>query len=301
MGFFDFLGFGDGGKTTTTQSNEPWSGVKQPWMDLISQGQALTAGGGMQPYGGQRVYDFNPMQGAGYQMLNDYMLQGTPERAAGGAAVLNATQGNMNPYATQMNPYGGNNPYLQQMIGNSNDQIAQNFAKGTQAQADSAAARQGAFGGSAYEENRMDNSKTLGNMLSNNTNSLLQQQYNNSQGIAENALNRATGAYDSTQNRALQGAQIGQGQQGIDLQAILAGIQGGGGLADYQQKLLDANRSMYNEQQQQPYQNLDWMKSLLQGASGQGGTQSTTSPGASPWSTLGGLGLLGASLFKMFP
>ncbi len=286
--------FGSGGGGST-QKMEPWDGIKQPLLDYIGKATQMQEQG-ITPYQGQRVADLNPMQGAGYQMLNDYMLQGTPERAAGGAAILNATQGNMNPYATQMNPMAGMNPYMQQMINSSNDAITQNFAKGTQAQADSAAARSGAFGGSAYEEQRHDNASNLAKMLGQNTNQLLNQQYDRTSNLNENALNRATGAYDTSQNRALQGAQIGQGQQGLDLQAILAGIQGGNGLGAYQQQLLDANKDMYNEQQQQPYQNLDWMKSLLQGASGQGGTQSTTSPGASPWSTLGGLGLLAAGI-----
>ncbi len=282
-----------GGGQTSTNKFEPPGYTQQPWQDFLTNAQGL-ANKGITPYEGQRVAELNPMQGAGYQMLNDYMLQGTPERAAGGAAVLNATQGNMNPYATQANPYGGDNPYLRSMINNSNDAISQNFAKGTAAQTDASAAMQKGFGGSAYNEHVQDNNKTLGGLLSSNTNNLLQQQYNNSQGIAENALNRATGAYDNTQNRALQGAQIGQGQQQIDLQSILAGLQGGNGLAGYEQNILNANKGLYDERQQAPFTMSDFLRNALQGASGTGGMNTSTTPGASPWTT--GAGLLSAGM-----
>lgn len=281
------LYFGSGGSSTSNKW-EPWSGVEQPLKDYISQAQGLAAKG-IQPYGGQTVADFSPMLGGGLQMLSDYALQGTPERAAGGAAILNATQGNMNPYATAMNPYAGNNPYTQQMIQNSNDLISQNFAKGTQAQTDQAAAQQGAFGGSAYKERTNDNSRTLGGLLSSNTNNLLQQQFNNSQNLAENALNRSTNAYDTSQNRALQGAQVGQGQQGLDLQSIQAMIQGGQIPMNYQQNLLNAGQNYYQQQQQAPFTMMDFLGSALSRASGGFGQGTQIGPGQNPM-----MGLLGA-------
>ncbi len=286
----------NGSNQTSTSKSEPWEPLQQPILDYITQAQQLAAKG-KNPYEGQRVADLNPMFGGGLQMLTDYAMQGTPERAAGGAAVLNATQGNMNPYAQQMNPYMGENPYLQSMIGHSNDELTKAFAKGPAAQNDSAAAMSGAFGGSAYNERVQDNNKTLGGLISNNTNSLLKGQYDQSAGLAENALNRATGGYDNAQNRALTGASIGQGQQGLDLQAIMAMINGGQQGMGYQQNLLDAGRNIYDERQNMPFD----MSQFLGGALGRGmtgfGQQTTQGPGQSPLSQFGGLGLLASSLF----
>jgi hypothetical protein len=227
--------------------------------------------------------------------MNGFALQGSPERSAGGAAIVNATQGNMNPYATAMNPYMGDNPYTQDMVKNSNDLIAQNFAKGTAAQTDASAASQKAYGGSAYNERTNDNNRTLGGLIGANTNNLLQQQFNNSQNLAENQLNRSTSAYDASQNRALQGAQVGIGQQGADLQALQANIQAAGIPMQYQQQLLNAAQNYYNQGQQAPFTMMDFLGNALTRASSGYGTNTQTGPGQSPLGLLGaGIGAYGA-------
>jgi hypothetical protein len=237
------------------------------------------------------------MTGGGLQMLTDFAMQGSPERAAGGAALLNATQGFMNPYAVQSNPYAGQNPYLAAMLDASNSNISDKFAKGTAVQTDAAAARSGAFGGSAYNEMTQDNAKTLGGLLASNTNNLLGKNYDQSSQLAENALNRASGAYDTTQNRALQGASIGQGQQGLDLQSIMSLIQGGQIPQKYQQDLLNAGKDFYQQGQQAPFTMSDFLRNALASASGGYGTNTQTGPGQNPL-----MGLLGggAAAYGMF-
>lgn len=282
--------FSGGGGGTQTSRWEPPDYTKQPWQDYIARAGEMLAGG-LQPYGGQTVANFSPMLGGGLQMLTDYAMQGTPERAAGGAAILNATQGNMNPYATVANPFMGGNPYLDQMINASNAKITDQYKRGVAAQTDAAAARAGAYGGSGYQEAVQHNQEQLLGSLANNTNSLLSNQYNQSANMAENALNRATGAYDNTMTRALQGAQIGQGQQGLDLGAIQAMIQGGQIPMAYQQKILDAGQNYYNQQQQAPFTLMDFLGGALSRASGGMGTQTNTVPGQS-----NAMGLLGAVL-----
>jgi hypothetical protein len=298
-GFLQFLmptmALGGGGGDQSNEFKPPEYTV-QGWKDYLSNAQSI-AQGGLQPYGGQTVADLTPMTGGGLQMLSNYAMNGTPERSAAGAALIQQMQGGANPYATMANPYAGDNPYLQSMLQNSNDLIAQNFAKGTAAQTDSAAARSGAFGGSAYNQMTQDNARTLAGSIAANTNNLLSNQYNQSANMAENALNRATGAYDTSQGRALQAAGTSQGQQGLDLQAIQALIAGGQVPQQYQQQLLNAAQNYYQQGQQAPFTLSDFLGGALGRASGTYGTNTQVGGGASPLAGLLGAGAAGYGLF----
>jgi hypothetical protein len=289
--------FGGGGGSQTSNKWEPWAPASQPLQDYMKSAQDLY-NNKLSPYAGQTVADFSPQLGGAIQQMNGFALQGSPERAAGGAAILNATQGNMNPYATAMNPYMGDNPYTQNMVKNSNDLISQNFAKGTQAQTDAAAAQSKAYGGSAYNERTNDNARTLGGLLSANTDNLLSQQFNNSQNLAENQLNRSTSAYDASQNRALQGAQVGIGQQGADLQALQANIQAAGIPMQYQQQLLNAAQNYFNQGQQLPYTQLDALGNALSRATGGFGQGTQIGPGQNVGMGLLGLGMAGYGAYQ---
>jgi hypothetical protein len=216
-------------------------------------------------------------------MLSDYALMGTPERTAGGQAIVGAATG------ANANPYGGmSNPYLEKMISDSNARITDNYRRGTAAQTDAQFARGGAYGGSGYQEAVSKNQSDLAGALASNTNNLYGSQYTNAQNIAEQGL-----------NRQLTAAQIGQGQQGLDASAIQQMIAGGQIPEQNYQKLLDANKSLYQQQQQAPFTLADFLGSALSRASGTGGQQTYTSPGMSPvTAALGGLGIgYGSGLF----
>lgn len=292
------FGGGGGGPTQSNKFTPPDYTV-DAWKQYVNNGVGLADPKNFQPYGGQTVANLNPMTAGGLQQLNEFAMNGSPERSAGGAALLNADQANMNPYATALNPYMGQSPQFQSMLDNSNDLISKNFAKGTAAQTDASAAQQGAFGGSAYNEKQNDNSRTLAGAIAANTANLQNTQFDKSAALADSALNRATGAYDNTQNRALQGAQIGIGQQGADLQAILAAISGGQIPQQNQQQLLDAAKSYYQQGQQAPFSASDYLGNLLGRASGSYGTNTQVGPGQSTGMGLlgGGIGL--ASLFGL--
>lgn len=289
---------GSSGGSTSTNKFEPPGYTQQPWEDFVKNATNLANPSNFQPYGGQTVANLSPTTGAAIQNINSFAMNGSPERSATGAAVLNATQGNMNPYATVANPYMGDNPYLQDMLKNSNDLISSNFAKGTAAQTDASAAQQGAFGGSAYNEKQNDNARTLAGSLAANTNNLLSANYNQSANMAENALNRATGAYDNTQNRALQGAQVGLGQQAADQSAFGQQLGAGQYEQQYQQQLLNAALQNFQGQQQAPFSASDFLRNALLSASGVGGTNTSTGPGGSNLMGLLGAGAAGYGLFN---
>lgn len=271
------MSFGGGGSQSVTQEFKPPSYTVDPWKNYVSNAQNL-AGQGLTPYQGSTVANLSPMTGTGLQMLGDYATEGTPERWAGGQAVVNAATGGA------QNPYSGVNPYLSQMIDSSNQKITDMYRKGTAAQTDAQYARGGAYGGSGYADAVSTNQQNLLSGLAANTNSMLGQNYNQSAQLQEGDL-----------NRRLQAAGIGQGQQGIDASAIQQLLGGGQIGQNYEQQLLDANRNLYQQNQQAPFTLSDYLGSALSRASGGQGsnTQTSNGGGMSPWlAGLGGLGLL---------
>lgn len=269
---------GGGGSQTVSQEFKPPSYTQQGWKDYLGNAQNI-ASQPLTPYQGSTVANLTPMTGTGLQMLSDYATQGTPERWAGGQAVVNAATGQAS------NPFGGmSNPYLSGMIDQSNQKITDMYRKGTAAQTDAQYARAGAYGGSGYNDAVSTNQQNLAGALSANTNSLLNTQYDRSAGIAEGDL-----------GRRLQAAGIGQGQQGLDAAAIQQMMAGGDIGRQYEQQMLDANKNRYYEQRQGQFTLSDYLGNALSRASGGQGTNTQTGNGGgiSPWSAgLGGLSLL---------
>ena len=264
---------------TVTQEFKPPSYTVQPWQDYLSNAQNI-ASQGLPNYQGQTVAPLTPMQGTGLQMLTDYATQGTPERWAGGQAVVNAATGNAR------NPYEGVNPYLSQMIDASNAKIADRYRTGTASQNDALYGRSGAYGGSAWADKTRQNEQDLAGALGANTNALLGQNYTQSANLAELGL-----------ARQLQAAGVGQGQQALDAAAIQSMVQGGQIPQQQMQALLDANSNLFNQQRQAPFTLSDFLGSALSRASGSGGSTTQTQPAQS--GLMGGLGagLAGLSMF----
>lgn len=265
---------GGGGQTSTNEFKPP-SYTQQPWQDYLSSAQQL-ASTPLGQYQGQVVAPLTGMTTGGLQQLSDFAQSGSPERTAGGQALVRAAAGpNANPYAT------AGNPYLMQMIDASNAKIADRYKSGTAAQNDAAHARSGTFGGSAWEDQTSRNQQDLAAALAGNTNTLLGNQYNQAAQLQESGLNRGINA-----------AQVGIGQQGADQSAIQAMIAGGQIPQQNYQQLLDAGQKYFQTGQQQPFTLSDFLGSALSRASGTGGQQTYTSPGQSPITAgLGGLSL----------
>ncbi len=276
--------FGSGGSQSVTQEFKPPAYTTNgsaggTWQDYLQSSSNL-AKQPLTPYGGQTVANLSPMTGQGLQMTTDYATQGTPERWAGGQAVVDAATGAaQNPYA------GNNNPYLSKMISDSNSAISDAYRTGTASQNDAMHARAGVYGGSAWQDQTARNEKGLANSLASNTNSLLSGNYNQSAQLSENDL-----------NRRLTAAGVGQGQQGLDASAIQQLLAAGQVPQQYNQQLLDANRNIYQQNQQAPFTLQDFYGSALSRASGGQGTNTQTGAGNSLFANLGGLGLLGYGL-----
>ncbi len=273
------MSFGGGGSTNTTQEFKPPSYTQPGWTNYLNNAQTLGSQP-LTPYGGQTVASLSPMTGQGLQMTTDFATQGTPERWAGGQAVVDAATG------AAQNPYAGQNPYLSKMISDSNSAISDAYRTGTASQNDAMHARAGVYGGSAWQDQTARNERGLAGQLTTNTNNLLGQNYNQSAQLSENDL-----------NRRLQAAGVGQGQQGLDSAAIQQLLAAGQIPTQYNQQLLDANRNLYQQNQQAPFTLSDFIGGALSRASGGQGSQTYTGPGQSPLAALGGAGLLGYGMF----
>jgi hypothetical protein len=293
---------GGGSNTSNTVSEfKPPDYTQQPWQNYVANAGTLSAQG-LPIYTGQTVAPLSQQGQVGVGQLTSLATQGSPLYDTAQTSLQGMLQGDFsNPYATAANPYIGNNSYIQQLVDQSNQQLAQNYARGTAAQTDAAAAREGAYGGSGEQEAQARNAQNLSQQIAQNTNSLLGQNYYNSANLAEQGLNRAANSVNQTQQMQLQAAGLAPQYQQSDINAIQAMMGGGQQVQGYQQNLLNAAQGLFNQYQQAPWQLSDLLGGALSRASGQGGT--TSSSVFQPMSLMQGLlgaGVGGAGLYSMF-
>ena len=267
-------------QATQTSSLPPWL---QPYAEQYL-GQSANLASQQQPqYGGQRVA---PLNDAFYQ-ANDLITQ----RALNGAPDLNAARGsamNIAGGAYQNNPWLGSE-YTDAVIGDTAGNMADAFSRGTAATNAANFARQGAFGGSAYQQKQALDAAELAKQVGQMGNQYRLQ--NQQMGV---------GDYRSGVNQMLQGGQLAGNLAQDDWTA--AQMLGGAGDAQraYQNELLSSAYGTWQQQQQYPYEQLNFFGNALANASGGQGQTTMTQPGESPWGNiLGGL-LVGGSLWDSF-
>ncbi len=246
------------------------------------------------PYG--TVSPLNQAQQTANNMQIGRGLSGSPlTSAAQGYATDMLNGGGNNPYATQVNPYAGDNPYFQQQLADSNAAIVDAYRKGTAAQADANFSRLGTYGSSAWDQKQQDNANQLMGQISQNTNNLYGQQFDKSASMAEAALDRSSNAWQQMQqNRTgiLGMANDLANQDYTDINNVLGA---GDRYFQYQQSMLDEMNNNYQNQVNFPQQQLDQYLALLRGVAGNSG-QGTVSGGGSSGNNAGmlaGLGMAG--------
>jgi hypothetical protein len=210
-------------------------------------------------------------------------------------SLLTGQQQNVQPD----NPYMGSSPEFEKMLAASNDDITNAYGKGAAAQLDSAAARSGAFGGSAYNEMQQSNQANLAKQIAQNSNQQRNAQFDKSSGLAENQINRAWQGYENAAGRGLQAVQGVQQQGNTDLQRWLSVM----GVGDLQRQVQGENiaaaKDLFGANVQQPLQAADILGNALSRASGQGGSstsQAFGSGGSGVANAVGGL----AALYGLF-
>lgn len=344
---------GGGGNQTVTNEFKPPAYTTDPsfggptWQGYLQSVNKV----GNTPYvqsGLAQVAPINDYQNTAYQLQYDKTAYGTPQSNAANGAFMNAAQGNYaNPYAQnvmgiasgkaynpanqgyaqiaagQANPYMSDE-YTKQIMDNTAGQMAKAYSVGGAAQNDAAAAMQGAYGGSAYDEMKARGEAGLAQQIGQMASNVQQQQQqykgqqyqqgiqNQLQGLAgysqgyqgdvgnQLAANQQAGNFwNGDINSILSGGALGlQGAAayGQDISA-LAGA--GNNWNTYMQKLLDQGNNQWNTQNQYDANMNEYIGSGLGRASGSYGTTASTQPGQSLAGQLGGLGLTSAAIYNM--
>jgi hypothetical protein len=252
-----------GGSSTpsrTTQTQELPSWAQGTAQQLLSRGTALS-NQAVPVYQGQRTADLNGTQQQGIQMIAN--------RAANGDA--NMKVGSQNLQDTLNGTYlNGGNPYLQAQIDQASRGVTKNFQDATKA-TDATFARNGAFGGSAWNQQNANNSQALATGLGDIANNMQYANYNDERSrqlAAQNtALQYGNQAYTDANNL----------------------INAGGVQYGVTNQQLQDQMNKFNEQAQSPYKQLDVLANTLSGAIGNGGTITQSGPGSNPYAqALGG-------------
>ena len=305
------LGDGGGGgggsqpasSTTQTQDLPDWA--KPYAQDVLSKGKAVTDldQNPYQPYGGERIAGFDPMQQQSFQGAQNMKVApqiGQATAAATGAGLGGFDVAGQSTTGGFQNQVGGYmNPYLQMSLA---PQIAEaNRAydiSGTRQQ--SAATQAGAFGGSREAIMAAENERNRNTGI----NQIVGQGYNTAFTNAQNQYNQnlqnQLAGYGMANQAAGQLGNLGQSQyqQGMGINALQA--QYGAQQQAQQQRGLDTAYQDFLTQKNYPYQQLSYMSNLVRGTPMGMNTQSQVYQ--APPSTMGqlaGLGMGAYGLSKM--
>jgi len=274
---------GGGGTTNTTQQFKPPDYTQGAWQDFVNRGVNLT-NQPYQAYQGQQVAAPTDMQNQGWNMTQDRALYGAPDLNAGRGAAANVASGaffNNSPWTDPT--------YVNNAIQSNANTMANAMQKGTAAQTDSMFARAGAYGGTGWADQQAANAGTLAASVGNMANQyqLANQQMGNSnymQGI----------------NQMLQGGQLGGQLSQDDWTAANALTNAGQQQQQNNQNVLTNQYGNWQQQQNWPYMQMGLLNNYLSGASGNYGTNSSTSNpyGNMGWqqALLGGGGLLASAI-----
>lgn len=275
---------GGGSSPTTTQTSglPEWA---MPYAKDTLAKQAALSDVPYQPYGGNRIQGFTPMQqNAANQAANMQTSGITGEVANRG---LNTQNFGADQAAQYMNPYMQNVVDIQKR-----EAQRQSGIQGTQQQAQ--ATQSGAFGGSRDAIMRAERERNLG------------QQMNDIQAQGSNAAyTNAQNQFNTDQSRAMQGLGLAgtaagqQFQQGMDINKLQSAY-GAQQQAMGQQGLNMAYQDFLN-QKAYPQTQLSNMANMMRGPP-IGTTQTTTGTPGSPsdLQTLGSLGMFGYGLSKFY-
>ena len=302
------LGDGGGGgggsqpasSTTQTQDLPDWA--KPYAQDVLSKGKAVTDldQNPYQPYGGERIAGFDPMQQQAFQGAQNMRV--APQIGQATAASVGAGLGGFDVAGQSttggfQNQVGGYmNPYLQMSLA---PQIAEaNRAydiSGTRQQ--SAATQAGAFGGSREAIMAAENERNRNTGI----NQIVGQGYNTAFTNAQNQYNQnlqnQLAGYGMANQAAGQLGNLGQSQyqQGMGINALQA--QYGAQQQAQQQRGLDTAYQDFLTQKNYPYQQLSYMSNLVRGTPMGMNTQSQVYQ--APPSTMGQLAGLGMGAYGL--
>jgi hypothetical protein len=228
-----------------------------------------------QSYNLPTVAPLNDLQDTGLKMAADYGMNGSPYGNQARSLGLSTMKGD----------FLNSNPYLDQNINDTAANMTRSFQQGTAAQTDAAAARAGAFGGSAYNQLTSQNAAGLANSIGQMANTARMGNYNTERGYQNQAMGMAPQF------------------SADDMNGIKSVTGAGDAYGAYTQKLLDAGKSSFDAQNNYPQDALNRFLATLNQASGTNGGQTTSQslPGQSLLGLLGGLGAGAYGVSQLLP
>lgn len=272
-------------------------------------------------YRGQRVANLSPDQ----VQAGDY-FRGMNAQSSNPVGAMNAARSqiestlagnylgpNSNPWAgtTGANPYLGGNQYMGEspafnaMLGQTLDDITGAYQRGTAADTTRMFNMSGAFGGSAHQNAVSNNEANLGRTLSQTANQMRSDQFNRSAGMRENEINRGFqnytnmanqgfNAFENERGRMMGAIGAGQAENGLAIDRGNAMLNYGGLAQQNTQQGLDFLYDQWSQEQNHPFQMMQFLSDLYGRAMGGGGMNQTVYGGGN--SDLGQIagGLLGA-------
>jgi hypothetical protein len=317
------MGGNNGAVQSSTTKSEPWSALQQPIQDVLGNAQTLYAQP-YQAYEGQTIAGPSDSTVAGYGMGYQRATLGAPDLNAARGSTADISGGaffGQGPTATnswlQGNATGQNlnsNPWLQNdytnaVIGQNAQNMGNAMAIGGAAQTDANFARGGAYGGSAHQLAQNQNMSTLANQVGQMANNYqLQrtgmgaQDYQNAQGNALQSANLQQGAYQGDMSNMLNANSLAGTLSQDDWKAADYLRSMGSQQEGYNQKLLDAQQSSWQQAMNAPYQQMQGYANLLSQFAGTGSTGSTQvyGGGQSPLGLGVGAGLLGLGAYNAY-
>ncbi len=308
-------GGGGGGNSTSTQVMDLPDWAKGYAKEGLGRAAALTdtTQNPYQTYDGSRQAGFDPMQ---EQSFTDAANMG-PSAAMGTAANMAGTAGigalsagaNFNPYQTGQ--FSGDtaqnymNPYMQNVV-DIQKREAQRTADIAGTGRNAQAVKSGAFGGSRQaimdaEANR-NLATQMGDIQARGSNAAFQQaqqQFNTEQALGEQSrqFGNTLGmqGFQTALTGAGQLANIGQQTFGQEMEANKLQNQYGAQQQAFDQQGLDTQYQDFLNQQRYPYQQLEFMNSMLRGTP-MGTVQSMYQPAPTTIQNLGSLGMTAAGI-----
>jgi len=278
--------------TTTGSATNNLPTYIQPYVtDLLSRSQALTSNQPYTPYTGQRVAGLTAQQQTTGQSVSgldagNLMTQGTDALQAGAQYAPSTESFGLGAAAQYMNPYQQGVTDVAKREATRDSLIQDN-------RNDSAAAQQGAFGGSRQAIVDAENQRNLGTRL----NDIQTQGLNASWGQAQQQFNADQTRQQQDRQFGTQSA-IKSGDSLVDAGGKSFGLQSTAGMLDQNvnQQNLNTGYQDFLTQQENPYNQLSFMRNMVSGFPGST-TTSTSSATPNKPSTIdniaGGVSLLG--------
>lgn len=298
-------GGGGGGTNTVISNQQPDPQIKQAYLDLVNRAGNV-ANTPLSQYTGNLIAGFTPQQNQSFQEIGQaqglaqpYLDAASQYAGIGAAPVFQNVQ-----QFNGQNVAGYLNPYINQVINPTLQRMQQDFGQQNQ-QFIGQAIGAGAFGG--------DRAGVAAANLSGQQNLALGQ---TAGGLYNQAYQQALGELNAQQGLQLQGlntdaARAGQAAFSLGFlgpaaqNSLLSGagaLQQAGGLQQQlAQERLNLPFEFFTQQQGYPFQTTNFLGGITEGiGNAAGSTGTTTAPGPSTLSQLGGLGLTGLGLAGEF-